>query len=186
MYILASNLDLVIEHTSVVECVAVYGGGLFVFSGNSNMTLHNATIARCHSSTSGGGLFIYEDNDFLTISGSSFAGCTASVEGGGVYIDANEALRVLDTVLEDCQAGTHGGGLYFSTGSVNNLVSGCIIAGCSAGGYGRLLCGLCDGVCVCVMVGCSDDIMQYNAMPQPCLIQLTTPSVVHMYIHACK
>jgi hypothetical protein len=51
-------------------------------------------------------------------------------------LTSNDGLNILDSVFNECTAAVDGGGQYFSTGSLDNVVSGCSITKCSAGDDG--------------------------------------------------
>jgi hypothetical protein len=139
LYVNHFNDHLMLHNTTISGCSAnIQGGGIYVFKNNYAMSFKALTIEDCESVTDdGAGVFIHSFNEDFVMERCSILRCNSADKGGGLYSYSNDALRIVDSVIAECNAVVDGGGLYFSTGSYDNVISGCRITSCSAGDDGK-------------------------------------------------
>lgn len=96
----------------------------------SDPTIRNMIVRRCHSEFTGGGISI-EVGARPTLINCVVTSCTSSIQGGGISIESGSAPRLIDCVFTGNRSGDGGGVALHSdpipTGCIE--LTGCTIAG---------------------------------------------------------
>lgn len=90
------------------------GGGIYLSSSNSTVTIQGGTMSG-NTASSGAGMYVAAGT--VTMSGGSFSGNTSTGAGGGLYIGSGN-LNMNGGGFSSNEAGTHGGGAYVAGGTV--------------------------------------------------------------------
>ena len=91
------NSQLTLENSSIKNCTAKKGGGVYLGAANAQLFAYNGVIADCTANGgSGGGIYFYGANSDLRrpiqAEGAAIlaiTNCRASGSGGGVYVDSD-------------------------------------------------------------------------------------------------
>lgn len=115
----------------------VAGGGLYVNSGNGQLSIAFSSFINC-SSASGGSMFVFSDNYQFSLLSSNITGCSATEGyGGGVYLEQNNAdTRVISCVIEGNYASVSGGGVAFLSNNTGVTLGGSSFVDNTAGSFG--------------------------------------------------
>jgi hypothetical protein len=112
----ALNLnDVTIKNNSTSST----GGGIYLASAGTALTLTNSTLqANTSSSTTGGGAIYFGSSGALTMTGSTIKNNLSSGSGAGVYIGTgtNSYFTITQSSIANNSAATNGGGLRLASG----------------------------------------------------------------------
>jgi len=123
----------------------LYGGGLYLFSGDSALLISNTVTSNTAGSIGGG---LYLDESAAMVSRNTIAGNTARGYGGGLYLDESDATLNGNTVCSNT-ARSSGGGLHLSSSDATlsrNIISANTTTGAWPGHGGGLYLGSSDAI----------------------------------------
>jgi hypothetical protein len=102
---------LLLDGASLENNSALYGGGLYVSTGNTRVTLNGAWISGNYALETGGGIRVFGDSKVNLYDGSVISGNVAGgVDGGGLAIRDGQVL-IADSQINHNRAITYGGGI---------------------------------------------------------------------------
>ncbi len=106
--------DTVLNDTLVISNSATSGSGLYIRSGNSDLTFNNGQLRHNIASSQGGGLYVASGS--ATLNSTQIISNSAN-SGGGLFINTGSATLTSASVLSNSANGK-GGGLYLVSGSL--------------------------------------------------------------------
>jgi predicted outer membrane repeat protein len=131
--------------TQVTSNSAPNGGGIYNLQGT--LTVDGGSKVNSNTATTGNGGGVYNDDGTVTFADAFLDSNTAGAKGGGIYCDRGTvnftATSIQSNNAPDANNGK-GGGIYVRRGTVT-LVSGCTLAGNTAGAAGVGACWHPDG-----------------------------------------
>ena len=117
----ALTVDNVIISNSTAKATSARGGGIFMRSAATSLTVKNSTITgNSVQNKEGGGIAIAaESTGSVTITNTTISGNSANEEGGGIFIGENYTgtATISGSTIHDNEADDGGGGLYLGSGS---------------------------------------------------------------------
>jgi len=131
VFYIDSGADVTISGVTITNGSTEYGGGIYILSSPTTLTIEDSTISGNSASISGGG--IYNLGGSVTLNGSIVSG-NGAVDGGGIF--STGPLTVDDSTISGNSASHHGGAI--STGDNLNIQNGSIIGGFGTGNTAAL------------------------------------------------
>jgi hypothetical protein len=108
--------DVTIQNNST----SVLGGGIYVATAGTAVTLTNSTLqANTSGTTTGGGAIYFSSSGGLTMTGSSMLANRSAGSGAGVYVGTgtNTYFTITQSTIANNSAATNGGGLRLPSGT---------------------------------------------------------------------